>query len=132
VVSGRLRIEMTDGATMDVMGGDAFEIPPGHDAWVVGDEPWVSVDWAGRRLFARSPKEISDRIFRTLVFTDLSRSTETLNRLGDARWRLLLAEHNEAVRTEIERLADARRRPPGTASSSSSTARPAPCAGRRP
>jgi class 3 adenylate cyclase len=63
----------------------------------------VSVDWAGRRLFARSPKEISDRIFTTLVFTDLSESTETLNRLGDARWRLLLAEHNEAARADIER-----------------------------
>ena len=103
VVSGHLHVEMTDGASLDVIGGDAFEIPPGHDAWVVGDEPWVSVDWAGRRLFAKSPREISDRIFATLVFTDLSGSTETLNRLGDARWRLLLAEHNEAVRTEIER-----------------------------
>jgi class 3 adenylate cyclase len=103
VVSGHLRIEMNDGASLDVMGGDAFEIPPGHDAWVIGDEPWVSVDWAGRRLFAKSPKEISDRIFTTVVFTDLSRSTETLARLGDARWRLLLAEHDQAVRTEIER-----------------------------
>ena len=103
VVSGHLHIEMTDGASMDVMGGDAFEIPPGHDAWVVGDEPWISVDWAGRRLFAKSPKEIFDRIFTTIVFTDLSGSTETLNRLGDARWRLLLAEHNQAVRAEIER-----------------------------
>ena len=103
VVSGHLHIEMTDGASLDVVGGDAFEIPPGHDAWVIGDEPWISVDWAGRRLFAKSPQEISDRIFATVVFTDLSGSTETLNRLGDARWRLLLAEHNEAVRTEIER-----------------------------
>jgi class 3 adenylate cyclase len=103
VVSGHLHIEMTDGASMDVMGGDAFEIPPGHDAWVIGDEPWISVDWAGRRLFAKSPKEISDRVFTTLVFTDLSGSTETLNRLGDSRWRLLLAEHNQAVRAEIER-----------------------------
>ncbi|HEY6664991.1 MAG TPA: adenylate/guanylate cyclase domain-containing protein [Propionibacteriaceae bacterium] len=103
VVSGHLHIEMTDGASMDVMGGDAFEIPPGHDAWVIGDEPWISVDWAGRRLFAKSPKEISDRVFTTLVFTDLSGSTETLNRLGDTRWRLLLAEHNQAVRAEIER-----------------------------
>jgi class 3 adenylate cyclase len=85
------------------MGGDAFEIPPGHDAWVIGDEPWISVDWAGRRLFAKSPREISDRIFTTLVFTDLSRSTETLNRLGDTQWRLLLAEHNQAVRAEVER-----------------------------
>jgi class 3 adenylate cyclase len=103
VVSGHLHVEMTDGASLEVMGGDAFEIPPGHDAWVIGDEPWVSVDWAGRRLFAKSPKEISDRIFATIVFTDLSRSTETLASLGDARWRLLLAEHDQAVRTEIER-----------------------------
>jgi hypothetical protein len=103
VVSGHLHVEMTDGASMDVMGGDAFEIPPDHDAWVIGDEPWISVDWAGRRLFAKSPKEISDRVFTTLVFTDLSGSTETLNRLGDTRWRLLLAEHNQAVRAEIER-----------------------------
>ena len=100
---GHLHIEMTDGASLEVKGGDAFEIPPGHDAWVIGDEPWVSIDWAGRRLFAKSPGEISDRIFATVVFTDLSGSTETLNRLGDARWRLLLAEHNQAVRTEIER-----------------------------
>lgn len=103
VMSGHLRVEMTDGASLDVVGGDAFEIPPGHDAWVIGDEPWVSVDWAGRRLFAKSPSEISDRIFATLVFTDLCGSTEMLTRLGDARWRLLLAEHNQAVRTEIER-----------------------------
>jgi quercetin dioxygenase-like cupin family protein len=43
VVSGHLHIEMTDGASMEVKGGDAFEIPPGHDAWVIGDEPWVSL-----------------------------------------------------------------------------------------
>ncbi|HEX7211432.1 MAG TPA: adenylate/guanylate cyclase domain-containing protein [Propionibacteriaceae bacterium] len=103
VMSGHLHVEMTDGASLEVVGGDAFEIPPGHDAWVIGDEPWVSVDWAGRRLFAKSPNEISDRIFATLVFTDLSGSTEMLTNLGDARWRLLLAEHNQGVRTEIER-----------------------------
>lgn len=39
------------------------------------------------------------------MFTDLSRSTETLRQLGDSRWRLLLAEHNQAVRSEIERFA---------------------------
>ena len=103
VMSGHLHVEMTDGASLEVVGGDAFEIPPGHDAWVIGDEPWVSVDWAGRRLFAKSPNKISARIFATLVFTDLSGSTEMLTRLGDARWRLLLAEHHQAVRTEIER-----------------------------
>jgi hypothetical protein len=49
-VSGHLHAEMTGGASLEVIGRDAFEIPPGHDSWVVGDEPWVSIDWAGRRL----------------------------------------------------------------------------------
>ena len=98
-----------DDATLRLlMRGDAFEIPPGHDAWVIGDEPWVSVDWAGRRLFARSPKEISDRIFTTVVFTDLSGSTETLSRLGDARWRLLLASTTRLCALTSSALADAR------------------------
>ena len=35
--------------SLEILGGDAFEVPPGHDAWVVGDEPSVSIDWAGRR-----------------------------------------------------------------------------------
>jgi hypothetical protein len=30
---------MTGGASLEVVGGDAFEIPPGHDSWVIGDEP---------------------------------------------------------------------------------------------
>ena len=103
VVSGHLRVEMTDGASIDLVAGDTFEVPPGHDAWVVGDEPWVSVDYAGRRLFMKSLKAESDRKLATIVFTDLSGSTETLQRLGDSRWRFLLAEHNQAARSEIER-----------------------------
>jgi class 3 adenylate cyclase/quercetin dioxygenase-like cupin family protein len=103
VISGHLRVEMDDGATIEVIGGDVFEVPPGHDAWVIGDEPWISVDYAGRRLFARSPREGSDRVLSTVVFTDLSGSTETLRRMGDSRWRLLMADHNQAARAEIER-----------------------------
>jgi class 3 adenylate cyclase len=103
VVSGRIHVEMNDGASIELTEGDTFEVPPGHDAWVVGDEPWISVDYAGRRLFAKSPTEVSDRVFATIVFTDLSKSTETLRRVGDARWRALLAEHNQALRSEIER-----------------------------
>jgi mannose-6-phosphate isomerase-like protein (cupin superfamily) len=43
-VSGRLHVRMDGGTEMDCGPGDAYVIPPGHDAWVVGDEPVVSVD----------------------------------------------------------------------------------------
>ena len=102
-MSGVLRVEMDDGATMDVRPGDAFEVPPGHDAWVVGDEPWSSVDFAGRRLFMKPPAAVSERRFATIVFTDLSRSTETLGRMGDTAWREMLAEHNQMTRAAIEK-----------------------------
>jgi hypothetical protein len=39
VISGQLHVVMNDGATMDFVPGDIYEIPPGHDAWVVGDDP---------------------------------------------------------------------------------------------
>ena len=39
VLSGRLRSRMDDGTEMDAMAGDLVYVPPGHDGWVVGDEP---------------------------------------------------------------------------------------------
>ncbi|MDP9222473.1 MAG: cupin domain-containing protein [Actinomycetota bacterium] len=47
-LSGRLHVELADGSTLDIEPGDAFEIHPGHDAWVVGDEPCVILDWGGK------------------------------------------------------------------------------------
>ena len=56
VRSGRLHVEMSDGTTLDISAGDVYELPPGHDAWVVGDEPWTSVEFSGAgRTFAMSP-----------------------------------------------------------------------------
>lgn len=46
VLSGRWHVEMDDGTGVDVGPGDAYAIPPGHDAWVVGDEPVRTIDWA--------------------------------------------------------------------------------------
>ena len=46
VVSGRLHVVMDDGTEADLGPGDAHEVPPGHDAWVVGDEPYVGVDFS--------------------------------------------------------------------------------------
>jgi len=45
-VSGRLHIVMDDGTEVEIGAGDAHDIPPGHDAWVVGDEPYVGVDFS--------------------------------------------------------------------------------------
>ena len=47
VVQGRLRIRMDDGGEAEVGPGDVFVCPPGHDAWVVGDETFVTYDFAG-------------------------------------------------------------------------------------
>ncbi len=46
VVSGRIHLVMDDGTEVDLGPGDAYHISPGHDAWVVGDEPWVAVDFS--------------------------------------------------------------------------------------
>ncbi|MEY7977645.1 cupin domain-containing protein [Streptomyces pilosus] len=47
VVQGRMRIRMDDGAEGEVGPGDVFVCSPGHDAWVIGDEPVVVYDFAG-------------------------------------------------------------------------------------
>lgn len=47
VLSGRMRIAMDDGREVDVGPGDLCAIPPRHDAWVLGDEPYVSLHFAG-------------------------------------------------------------------------------------
>src|SRR6185436_21093933 len=54
-IGGHLHVAMPDGTTMDILAGDAYEIPPGHDGWVVGDQPWVSVEFSGSRTFAVAP-----------------------------------------------------------------------------
>jgi mannose-6-phosphate isomerase-like protein (cupin superfamily) len=49
VVQGRMRVKMDDDGTETEVGpGDVFVCPPGHDAWVVGDDPVVMYDFAGQ------------------------------------------------------------------------------------
>lgn len=52
-LSGRLTIRMDDGAEFTAGPGDITVLPSGHDAWVVGDEPVVTVDWSGAASYAR-------------------------------------------------------------------------------
>jgi hypothetical protein len=51
-VSGRLHVTMADGTELDVGPGEVTSLPPGHDAWVVGDEPVVAIDWHGASVWA--------------------------------------------------------------------------------
>ncbi|WP_341538456.1 cupin domain-containing protein [Streptacidiphilus pinicola] len=46
-VSGTIRIRMADGTEFDAKAGDITVLPSGHDAWVIGDEPVVAIDWQG-------------------------------------------------------------------------------------
>ena len=52
-VAGTLHVVMADGAEFDARPGDVTALPQGHDAWVVGDEPVVVVDWYGASTYAR-------------------------------------------------------------------------------
>jgi hypothetical protein len=52
-VSGQLAIAMDDGTEFVARPGDVTSLPSGHDAWVVGDEPVVVVDWFGASEYAK-------------------------------------------------------------------------------
>jgi quercetin dioxygenase-like cupin family protein len=53
-VSGRLAIRMDDGTEFVAGPGDVTSLPSGHDAWVVGEEPVVVVDWFGASDYAKA------------------------------------------------------------------------------
>jgi quercetin dioxygenase-like cupin family protein len=52
-VSGRMVVVMDDGERMEYGPGDFAMMAPGHDAWIVGDEPCVVVDWQGFADYAK-------------------------------------------------------------------------------
>ena len=51
--SGRLHVVMQDGSEFESVAGDVVVVPSGHDAWVVGDEPVVLIDWHGATNYAK-------------------------------------------------------------------------------
>ncbi|HEX9260499.1 MAG TPA: cupin domain-containing protein [Acidimicrobiales bacterium] len=54
LISGRVGVRMDDGEEFEVGPGEVSVLPPGHDAWVIGDEPVVGVDWGGAHVWATS------------------------------------------------------------------------------
>jgi hypothetical protein len=56
VLSGRATAAMDDGPVFEIKAGDVFYIAPGHDSWVVGDEPYVSLHFLGADAYASAKK----------------------------------------------------------------------------
>jgi hypothetical protein len=46
-------VQMDDGTTVAINGGDVYEIPPGHDAWVEGDETFSGVEFESLAEYAK-------------------------------------------------------------------------------
>jgi class 3 adenylate cyclase len=103
-MSGAIHVVMDDGETLDIGPGSVFEVPPGHDKWVLGDEPWVALDFgsSGRAMAAAlADGGGGERSVATVMFTDIVDSTSTLERIGDEAWRALLIEHNARLRDDL-------------------------------
>jgi quercetin dioxygenase-like cupin family protein len=52
VLSGQAAVKMDDGTERVMKAGDFFYVPRGHDSWVVGDEPYVSLHILGSEVYA--------------------------------------------------------------------------------
>jgi hypothetical protein len=52
-VSGSIVVRMNDGTEKTIRGGESYTIPPGHDAWVVGNEPFVGIEVMSAEQYAR-------------------------------------------------------------------------------
>ena len=102
VLGGEVEIETDTGARRILRAGEAFEVPPGHNARVIGDKPFVTIEFAGVYGWAK-PAEAGERFVATLLVTDIVDSTKVAVQLGDATWKQLLARHNEAVRLQLDR-----------------------------
>jgi class 3 adenylate cyclase len=101
VLRGRLRVESDTGEVCEFGVDDVYDIPPGHDATVPGDETFEAIEFASARIYA-TPGD-GDRVLAAVLCTDIVESTAHLRRLGDAAWRELLTEHNQRTRGELNR-----------------------------
>ena len=102
LLSGRFVVRMDDGEEMEFGPEDVFDIPPGHDAWVVGDEPVVLLDISGNTDVMGLPQGY-ERVVTTLLMTDIVDSTRIASERGDAAWKQILADHNRIVRRQLDR-----------------------------
>ena len=99
---GHMHVVMDDGSAIDVGPGDAYDIPAGHDAWVVGDETYRAIEFSGTRTYGVTPSDLGGGVVGTLLFTDIVGSTARLASIGDARWSASLLDHNALMRAQLD------------------------------
>jgi class 3 adenylate cyclase len=99
---GVLHVRMDDGREIEIGPDDVFDVPPGHDAWVVGDEPFESVEIAGIYGFGR-PASSGASFVTSILLTDVVDSTAVAERLGPDAWGGVLAMHFEQARRALDR-----------------------------
>jgi class 3 adenylate cyclase len=102
ILSGRIGILLPDGTSYEHVEDDVYDIPPGHDGYVIGHEPVVMIEWAGIRAFAGFTGGLNNRTLATLVVTDLVNADTRARELGDGAWRALLSAHFETARTKLD------------------------------
>lgn len=102
-ISGSIHVTMDDGTALVIERGDGYEIPPGHQVSVIGDEPWESIEFASARTFGVAPDSLGERVLATVLFSDIVGSTAMLEQLGDRVSSGLLHEHNVRIRAAIDR-----------------------------
>jgi len=78
-------------------------IPAGHDAWVVGSEPFDTIGWSGVRGWLGPLEAGLERVVVNLVMTDIVGSTRLARRLGDRAWGELLEQFTASARDAITR-----------------------------
>lgn len=53
-VTGQIRVRLTDGTEQTISAGQSYTIPPGHDAWVEGDQPFVGIEMMSAEQYAKA------------------------------------------------------------------------------
>jgi class 3 adenylate cyclase len=100
VLAGRMGVRSDEGEEMVIGPNHVFEIAPGHNAWVEGDEDVVTFDFGGSAGWASPPTE-RERVVATILFTDVVDSTGRAQALGDRAWKRALGLHDDTVRTVL-------------------------------
>ena len=100
-ISGILHVLTDAGDELDIREGSVYELPPGHDAWVIGDDPFTSIDWTSARAWGPIADGVGAGVIVTIVFIDIVDSTATLREVGDEAWREQLSIHHARMRDHL-------------------------------